>query len=611
MANGYMGKILWVDLEQGTFKEEKLDEKLARDYIGGYGLGARILYEKIKPGVDPLGPDNILGFITGPMAGTPALGGSRYTVVGKSPLTGGWGDANSGGFFGPHLRFSGFDAVFFTGLASKPVYLYIEEGKAELRDAGHLWGKDCYETDDAVKKELGDDVRVTCIGPAGEKLSLISGIGNDHGRMAARSGLGAVMGSKKLKAIVVRGKLPIPMVDEKSLKELRSATLPNISEQVLKEYGTCGIVAPLITAGDSPVRNWSGVAAQEFPHPEKIGGDAVIAKQERKYACYRCPLACGGLMKENTGEHSYLAGAKKPEYETLCMFGSNTLNDDLDSIIKCNDICNRMGLDAISAGAAVAFAIECYENGLITKEDTGGLELTWGDSKAIVALTSMLATREGIGDILSDGVKVAAEKIGKGAEAYAMHMRGQELAAHNPKYGFNWALAYKVDATPGRHPQGPGKPVAGQPTAPFVKTSQENMQPGYKDGHNFMHVIQSLGLCKLVFWSLPHFSIQMDTIRMVTGWDMTDEEFMLAGERIANIRHLFCLREGVSILQQKFPDRVAGRPPFTDGPMKGVTIDEDRIVKEYLEAMDWDLVTTMPSRKKLEELGLQDLDVAF
>ena len=608
MANGFMGKMLWVDLEQGTFKEEELDEQLTRDYIGGYGLGARILYERIKPRVDPLGPENILGFITGPMAGTQSLGGSRYTVVTKSPLTGGWGDANSGGVFGPYLRFSGYDAVFFTGMAAKPVYLFIDEGKIELRDAGYLWGKDCYETEDILTEELGNDVHVACVGPPGEKLSLISGIVNDHGRIAARSGVGAVMGSKKLKALVVRGKTPVPVADEERTKTLRNSV--KLGDPMLQKYGTAGIVEPMVTAGDSPVKNWAGIAARDFPHPEKISGDAVIAKQKRRYGCYRCRMACGGEMVEGTGEYKYAEGSHKPEYETLCMFGSISLNDNLDSILLCNDICNRTGLDSISTGSVVAFAIECYENGIITKEDTDGLEMTWGNHKSIAAMTEKIAYREGFGDILADGVKVAAEKIGKGSEKYALHMRGQELAAHNPKFGFNWALAYKMDATPGRHPQGPGKYIPGLPYE-FDKSKQVGMQPGYKHGNNFMHVVQSLGLCKLVTWGMPHIDAQLEAIEAVTGWNLTCEDLFFIGERIANIRHLFCLREGVSVLQQKFPDRIAGRPPMEGGPLKGVTVDEERITNEYLEVMDWDPVTSMPSKAKLEELGLQDLYERF
>jgi len=609
MANGFMGKMLWVDLEKGTFSEESTDEKLAREYIGGYGLGARILYERMKPGVDALGPENILGFITGPLAGTPSHGGARYTVVTKSPLTGGWGDANSGGYFGPQLRFTGYDAVFFTGIAPKPVYLFIDNGVAELRDASHLWGKECYVTEDLVREELGKDVLVASVGPPGENLSLISGIVNDQGRLAARSGVGAVMGSKKLKAFAVRGKLTVPLADEAKANELRTNAV--LRKDGLSEMGTCSIVVPLVMGGDSPIKNWGGSWERDFPHPERIGGEAVLEKQERKYACYKCQVACGGKMKEGTGEYKYPAGAKKPEYETLCMFGSIALNDNLDSIIAANDICNRYGLDTISAGAVVAFAIECYENGILTKEDTDGLELTWGNHQSIVALTDKIAKREGIGDILADGVKVAAERIGKGSEEYAMHMRGQEFGAHNPKYGSNWALAYKADATPSRHPQGPGRPVPGMPAPLFDKTKQHDMQPAYKIQNNIMHVIQSLGLCKLAYWAMPDAQTQLDLLNAVTGWGMTFDEFFLAGERIANIRHLFCLREGVNILQQRYPDRMAGRPPLEEGPMKGVSFDEDRIMSEYLEVMDWDPVTTMPSKKKLQELGMQDINVAF
>ena len=606
MANGFMGKMLWVDLENGNLREEKIDDGLAREYIGGYGLGARLLYEKMKPGVDPLGPENVLGFVTGPLAGTPSTGGSRYTVVGKSPLTGGWGDANSGGVFGPRLKFAGFDAVFFTGISAKPVYLFIDEGNAQLRDAGRLWGKDSYETEDCIKEELGEDVSVACIGPSGEKLALISGIANDHGRIAARSGLGAVMGSKKLKALVVKGKLPVPMVDEEGANELRKNTTLAADSGFLNKYGTCGGLVPAVVSGDSPVKNWAGISARDFPNPEKIGGDAIAEKVQRKYACYRCKIACGGLLAEGTGEYKYPAGTKKPEYETVAMFGSNSLNDDLDAVIKCNDICNRMGLDTISTGGVIAFAIECYENGIITKDDTDGLEMTWGNHKSIVAMTEKLANREGFGDILADGVRVAAERIGKGSEAYAMHMRGQEFGAHDPKYRFKWAIAYKADATPARHSQGPAHDVPGLPV-PDLGTTQENMQPGYALQNNWQHVVQSLGMCKIVYGCLPDIDAQMNAIKTVTGWDVTFDELFLTGERIANLRHLFCLREGVNILQQNYPDRIAGRPPEEDGGLKGVTIEEERIVSEFLHAMDWDPATAMPSKSKLEELGLQDL----
>jgi aldehyde:ferredoxin oxidoreductase len=256
-------------------------------------------------------------------------------------------------------------------------------------------------------------------------------------------------------------------------------------------------------------------------------------------------------------------------------------------------------------------AIECYENGLITREDTGGIEMTWGNHKAIVAMTEKLARREGFGDILADGVKVAAERIGKGADKFAMHIQGQEFPAHDPKYGFNWAIAYKMDATPGRHCQGPGKPVDGLPLPPFDRMSQQGMQPGYKAGTNFMHVIQSLGQCIFVYWAMPNIEVQMDAIKTVTGWDVTFDELFLTGERINNMRHLFNLREGLNPLHFAYPDRMAGRPPREEGPLKGITLNEELLFGDYLKAMDWDPVTTRPSKKKLEELGLQDIVAKF
>jgi len=451
-----MGKILFVDLSKGELKDEALDDKLCRDFIGGYGIGARIIYSRQKAGVDPLGPENIFGILTGPLTGTPALSGTRYTVVGKSPLTGTWGDANSGGYFGPHLKFAGYDGVLATGISEKPVYIFIKDGKAELRDATHLWGKDTFETEDILKSELGKKVEVVCIGPSGENLSLIAAVMNNKGRAAGRSGIGAIMGSKKLKAIAVTGNMKIPLADEKRAKELRRKYLGELAGplvNIFRNFGTPALTAECAHIGDSPVKNWGGVGVVDFPDAELIGLDPVMERQSKAFACFRCPFGCGGHMKGGT-EYEYEAGAHKPEYETLCMFGTNCLNTNLESIIKANDICNRYGLDTISTGATISFAIECYENGLITKKDTDGIEMTWGNHKAIVAMTEKLAKREGFGIVLADGAKVAADKIGKGSEKYAIHIQGQEVPAHDPKLGYHFATTYRLDPTPARHTQG-------------------------------------------------------------------------------------------------------------------------------------------------------------
>ncbi len=458
MAGGFTGRMLWVNLSERTLRDEPLDDRLGRDFLGGYGLGASILFNRQKPGVDPLGPDGLLGIVTGVLTGTPAITGNRYVAVGKSPLTGGWGDANSGGYFGPHLKFAGYDAVFLAGVSPGPVYVFIDNGKAEIRDAAHLWGKDTFETEDILKAELGSDVESVCIGPAGEKLSLIAAIMNNKGRAAGRSGLGAVMGAKKVKAIAVKGSATVPLADEPGANELRRKALGELTGHVtiLREFGTPAIMERCLKIGDAPVRNWGGIAT-DFPQVDLIAAKAVKAEQSRPWGCWRCPIACGGHMKAGSGDYSYEAGAHKPEYETLAMFGSNCLNDNLPSIVKANDLCNRAGLDTISAGAAIAFAIECYENGLITRADTDGIEMTWGNHRSIIAMTGKLCRREGLGDVLADGVKIAAGRIGKGAEQYAMHIGGQEVPAHDPKVGRQFATTYRMDATPGPAHAGRGR----------------------------------------------------------------------------------------------------------------------------------------------------------
>ena len=609
---GYAGKALWADLTTGTLKDEVLEEKFCRDFIGGYGFGARMLYSKMKAGVDPLGPENILGVGTGVFAGTPMFSGSRYTVFAKSPLTGGWGDANSGGQFGPHLRFAGYDMLYFTGKADKPVYLFINNGKAELRDASHIWGKQVGETEDILKNELGKDIEVACIGPAGEKLALISCVMNNKGRAAGRSGLGAVMGSKKLKAIAVKGNLKIPMYNADLVNEIRKKYLPALGGPInmLKEFGTCALAARSAHSGDSPVKNWGGVGIVDFPDVEPLNVNLIMEKVSKKSACYRCPIGCGGEMKANTGEYAWEEGAHKPEYETLAMFGSNCLNNNLDSIILANDMCNRFGFDTISAGASIAFAIECYENGLITKADTDGIEMTWGNHRSIIAMLDKMTRREGFGDILADGAKAAAEKIGKGADQYAMHISGQELPAHDPKLGLAWGITYRVDATPARHTQGPQMAPAGA-MPKFDPKSMYGRGKAHKTGACFTHILNCTGICSMLFGGLPSAEVLVEFMNGITGWDVTLDELKKTGEGIANMRQAFNVREGINFLDYKIPGRVTGNPPKTAGPTTGVTLDEAAMNKEFLTEMDWDLKTTKPSKQKLIELGLDDVATDF
>ncbi|OGN91290.1 MAG: hypothetical protein A2Z75_01060 [Chloroflexi bacterium RBG_13_50_10] len=612
MSGGYMGKILFVDLTQGKISEEVAVDDLYQNFLGGYGIGARVLFSRQKAKVDPLGPDAMLGFVAGVLTGTPALFGSRYVVVGKSPLTGTWGDANSGGDFGPHLKFAGYDAVFFSGISPAPVYLFIDDGKAELRKADKLWGKDTWETESLLQAELGKEARIACIGPAGESLSLISCIINNQGRAAGRSGLGAVMGSKKLKAIAVRGNKPVPIAHELELKAARTKHLTQLAGDVdrYRNWGTCSGMNVLVQAGDTPVKNWKGTAL-DFTTAAAISDQSVINLQERKYGCWQCPVACGGHMKPGTGQYNYPAQVHKPEYETLAAFGSMCLNDNLESIIKVNDICNRYGLDTISAGGTVAFAIDCYENGLITNKDTDGIELKWGNHKAIVEITEKMAKREGFGQVLADGVKRAAQQVGKGTDEFAVHIHGQEVPMHDPKRFMNYATAY-LDATPARHTQGSygTKPASGLEFPAYERKSAAGRGAANKVGSDLMHAVSCAGLCMFGLGFMDASALT-DFVNLTTGWDYSMEDLLKAGERIANIRQAFNAREGIGMADFKVPDRVSGNPPPEAGPTAGRSADFTTLRSDYLIARGWDLNTSTPSRKKLLELGLDDIAKAL
>jgi len=596
MYKGVMGKILYVDLSSGKIDIEEPGEELYRDFLGGYGLGARVIFSRQKAGVDPLGPDNMLGFASGVLTGTPTPLGNRYMVVGKSPLTGGWGDANSGGDFGPYLKFAGYDAVFFSGASEKPVYLSINDGKAELKDASHLWGKDTDATEDILREELGKDIRVACIGQSGEMMSYIACIVNEKGRVAGRAGLGAVMGSKKLKAVVVQGKAKVEIANEEEVARLRKESLETIkgsafAQRMQKAGGTSAFTDGMILRGEAPVKNWAGAGPIDFPEAEKLSGALVLERMEKRYGCWRCPVTCGGIMKEGTGEYKYPAGTHKPEYETEGAFGSMCLNSNLESIIKASDLCNRYGFDTISAGATIAFAIECYENGLITKEDTGGIELTWGNHESIVKMTELMGKREGFGAVLADGSKVAAEKIGKGSEKYTVHIDGQEPAMHDPKNSPRFATGYMMDAAPGRHTQSGADPIDGAEQ---------------KTANTYCQAYNSAGMC---MWGATWLGsgVIAEYLTAVTGYEYSLDKMLESGEKISNIRQAVTVREGINPLQRKVSGRFLGNPPLTEGPLAGKSVDIDARLAEYLKAMDWDPKTGVPSKAKLEQLGMADV----
>lgn len=619
MARGYMGRILDVDLTTRQITELPLDEDLCRAYIGGYGLGARILYDRMKPGVDALGPENVLGFFTGPLTGSPSIEGNRFVVVCKSPLTDTWGDANCGGTFGPKLKAAGFDGVIFSGISETPVYLFIDEGRAELRDAEFLWGQDSNATEDQLIDALGGsqkkkrglrDVEIACIGQAGEQLSLISAVMNDKGRAAGRSGVGAVMGSKKLKAIAVRGTAEVPLHDPEAARALRKKYMKATggAHQLFVDYGTIGITGDSAMSGDSPVKNWGGVGPVDFPTgKEKFRDNTVIAYQDKKYGCWQCTMACGGHM--SVKEPGPYQGTKhhKVEYETAAAWGTMTLSDDFPALIKINELCNLYGFDTIGAGCTAAFAVECFENGILTTADTDGLELNWGNEAALVELLEKMARREGIGDVLADGVRKAAERIGKGAEEYAIHVQGSEVPMHDPKFQPGLATAYKMDATPARHTQGhEDMPPVLDNWPEHDKYTYSGKAELHKKCSEMIHVVNSAGVCMFAFLSYD-WNFIPDFLTAVTGWEIDTDECYKIGERVADMRHAFNLREGLNPIQFDVPSRLLGEPPQVEGNLRGITVDIDTQVREYCQVMDWDPDTAIPSRERLVSLGLADV----
>lgn len=613
-----MGKMLLVDLTEGSVKEEPLQEELCRNFIGGHGLGVRILYERMKAGVAPLGAENWLGFVTGPLTGTSVPMSPRFTVVSKSPLTGTWGEANAGGYFGPELKAAGYDAIFISGVSSMPIYLLIHEGGGELKNAEHLWGKDTVETSDAIQHELGDSkVRIACIGPAGEKLSLISSIVVDKWRIAGRMGMGAVMGSKRLKAIAVRGTKKVPIANSASLAGLRRNFLEDIKGssflQSMREFGTPTFLVANVKGGATPIKNWCLTGEEAMPSYSNLDHASVKKYRVKRHGCFGCPVGCGAIVSVNSGPYK-VSEARNPEYESLASLGTLCLNDNVESIIKACDICNRYGMDTISAGSVIAFAMECFEHGVIGKEDLGGLELTWGNHTAIVDMVEKMGRREGFGDVLADGVKKAAERIGHGAEEWAIHVHGQEVAMLDPRLRPSRGIAYFADPTPGRHTQGTCMTLIEGGSAPWsdvvfrtpklaVRGDFKAKGPLYVLGASYHQLYASSGMC--IFAQFGAAVPLVGFIAAVTGWDFSYSEGLTTGQRIYTARQAFNLREGLKPEEFHLPSRIS--QPASMGPYAGEGIDFDTLRDSFFNALNWDLQSGKPYPKELVDLHLEYL----
>jgi len=628
MPKGYNGKILRVDLTSGEIKREEPSEVIYRTYLGGGGLASYFLLKELPPGVDPLGPENILVFAATVITGVPVSGMVRYSVAAKSPLTGAYGEAEAGGFFGPELKFAGFDAVIIKGKALKPSYLWIHNGQAEVRSAAGIWGLETGPAQEKIRQELGDPrIRVAQAGPAGEKLVRFACVINELKHTNGRTGLGAVMGSKNLRAIAARGTEKLEYHDPEKLKELAKLQADLISQwgpnKVMRKLGTPNLVMALNTQGILPTKNFrTGV----FEGAQNISGERMvetILKSEE--GCYACSVRCKRAVEVAEGPYATSREYGGPEYETLSSLGSLLGIDNLAAISKGNELCNRYGLDTISAGVAIGLAMECFENGLLTKADTAGIEFRFGNAEAMVQGIEWIAQRnQGLGNLLAEGVKIAAAKIGQGAEKFALHIKGQELPMHDPRGKTGQGLSFALSPTGADHIEAPHDtpfanpgPMLGRiaPLGLLEAVPARDLGPQKVRNYVYLHFVwslfNSLGICNFTagpVWALP-LNKWPELVKAVTGWETSLWELLKVGERTVTMARVFNLREGFGRKDDTLPDRLFA--PLEGGPLQGKGIDRNEFADAltmYYEAMGWDPQDGVPTRGKLAELNLSWLD---
>ena len=622
MVKGIANKILRVDLTTRKIWTEEPDEMFYRKHLGGAGFIPYYLLKETRPGIDPLGPENLLIFALGPMTGMPMPGAARNAVGCKSPLTGGICKADVGGHWGWEFKRAGFDALIVSGKADKPVYLWVHDGQAEIRDASRLWGKTCLEAQDAICDELGDkDIKFAAIGPGGENMVRFACIMNDLKDAAGRGGAGAVMGSKNLKAVATRGKqLPSEPANYDRIRELgrwMNTSFAEISAgaKSLSEVGT-GAAGGMISGnqiGNLPVRNWSDGF---FEGVEKITADAVVKglPGSRMEGCTACNIRCKKVV---TMESPYKINPRNggPEYESLGSLGSLCGVDDLPAICKANELCNLYSLDTISAGTAVAFGMECFENEIITTKDTGGVELRFGNGEALVKMIEMIAKREGFGNILAEGVKKAAEIIGHGAEEFAMHAKGLEVPMHEPRVKQGLGLTYAIEAQGADHcagmhdtmysEEGPGiqamRSFGHYEPLPINDLGPRKVALA-KTHHISRHFVDSMGCCSMPPWKISDLA---EIVSAITGWNFTTSEAMLVGERAVTLNRVYNLREGFTSKDDALPKRYFG--PTPRGALKNGGIDREKFqnaIHTWYFMFGWDRETGVPTPEKLAELGV-------
>ena len=611
---GYAKRLLEVNLSDKNIRTSPLEDKMLMKFLGGGGLAAKLFLDRFSPGTDPLSPENPLIVMTGPLVGTRLPGTSRFAICARSPLTGFWGIGTCGGNFGPELKFAGYDGILLEGASEKPVYLVVDDESVDIQDASDLWGKDIYDVTDILKERHSGTrkPKILAIGQAGENQVLYASIANDKAHYIGRTGMGAVMGSKQLKAIVVRGTGKVLPALEDKYEAVRSSVMEKCKSsmvaQSLQSMGTAAAMDLGMMTGDVPIRNWTGA---EFEGSGQIGGPAMTADYLTKvHACYACPIACKRVVKVDSGPYQTAEGPG-PEYETCCTFGSYIENDNLEGIIKANELCNLYGLDTITCGATIAFAMECYEKGILTAADTDGIELKWGDIDAALRMLEKIANRQGIGDILAEGSTRAAQKLGKGAEDLVVAVKGLELPAHDPRGFHGMGLEYAVGYRGACHLQHMSLYIE-QGMSSFEEAGfKEDYMGTESQGKAEMVLLsQNMGvpassICLCVFaYACMDVQDVADMIHSVTGWEFSAQDLLDAGERIWLLMRGMTNLMGATGADDRLPPN--SLIPLEASMSAGSVPDMDLMIKEYYALRGLD-ANGVPTREVLKKAGLTAL----
>lgn len=612
MGFGFCGKIIQVDLSKSKVNVESLGETVFRDYLSGSGIAVKILSEEYDNSFDPFDPNSPIVFMAGLLTGTPVPAACKTSVCARSPQTGIWDEATVGGYFGAELKRAGYDGLIIAGKSKNPVYIWITQDKVQIKPAEYLWGEDTFSTTEKLLKETHLRAKVACIGQAGENLCGVASVMVDgwESRAAARGGMGAVMGSKNLKAIVVKGTKYPEIKNKKELTLSIRKTLPflNQNTQGLRSFGTAvGMYSGVEPSGDLPIKNFLQGRWEEGA--KKTTGETLVERfLEKHYGCFGCPIRCGKIIKLKIGDEERLMHG--PEYESNAALGALCLNDNLEQISLANELCNRYGLDTISTGSVIAFTMEAFEKKIISSLDTDGLELKWGNTEAMIKLIHKIAKREGIGDILADGTKKAAEKIGKNSIEFAIHVKGLELPMHDPRAFVSMALTYATGNRGACHNESlcytfeGGDSVEGVPYDHSLSPHDPQGKPELiLRLQNYMASLNALGLCKFLFCGKIGPPKITEWTNLVTGWNLTSEELLKIGERLFNLKRMYNYRLGITRKDDFLPARLLTWDR-KEGGAKGNLPHLGKMLNKYYELRGW-TEDGIPTREKLHNLGLK------